>query len=50
MFDIHSFGAIGDGLTPDTAAIQAAADACRKAGGGVVCIPAGTYLVSSIRL
>jgi len=41
------FGAKGDGTTDDTAAIQAALTACRGAGGGIVRIPAGTYLLSS---
>lgn len=37
------FGAVGDGVTDDTAAIQAALDAS----GGSVFFPAGTYLCSS---
>lgn len=35
----------GDGKSDDTTAIQAALDAAAAAGGGVVYLPAGTYLV-----
>jgi hypothetical protein len=47
VFDVRAFGATGNGVTDDTAAIQAALDACNAAGGGVVFLPAGTYLVSA---
>lgn len=40
---VKDFGAVGDGVTDDTAAIQAALEAVDAAGGGVVLIPAGTY-------
>jgi len=42
-FDIHQFGAKGDGKALDTDAIQKALDECGKAG-GVVRFPRGTYL------
>ncbi|MGA2787903.1 MAG: glycoside hydrolase family 28 protein [Verrucomicrobiota bacterium] len=45
---MHQFGAKGDGKTLDTAAIQAALDACGKAGGGTVHFTAGTYLSQPI--
>jgi hypothetical protein len=45
-FDVKAFGAIGDGVADDTAAIQAAIDAAFNAGGGVVFVPRGRYLVS----
>jgi polygalacturonase len=44
--DVRTFGAKGDGVTDDTAAIQAARDA---AGAKTVSFPAGTYLVTDIR-
>lgn len=41
------FGAVGDGIVDDTAAIQAAIDAADAGGGGIVFFPAGTYRVTS---
>ncbi|TDV58146.1 hemolysin type calcium-binding protein [Pseudomonas graminis] len=43
QFNVRDYGAVGDGHTSDTAAIQAAIDAAAKAGGGDVYIPAGTW-------
>lgn len=45
MRNVKDFGAIGDGVTLDTAAIQAALDA-----GGIVHFPEGTYLTGSVYL
>jgi hypothetical protein len=45
---VKDFGAVGDGVADDTAAITAAIDAVFNAGGGTVYLPPGTYLVSSI--
>lgn len=45
---VKDFGAKGDGVSDDTAAIQAAVDAVFAAGGGTVYLPSGTYLVTSI--
>jgi polygalacturonase len=44
------YGAVGDGITDDTIAIQAALDAAATAGGGVVYLPAATYVVSNLTL
>ena len=44
VFDVRQSGATGDGKTLDTAAIQKALDDCEKSGGGIVELPAGTYL------
>lgn len=48
--DVHSFGAKGDGIAKDTAAIQKAIDACAAKGGGTVILTAGTYLSAPIVL
>ncbi|MCC7085436.1 MAG: peptidylprolyl isomerase [Pirellulales bacterium] len=45
--NVFDFGAVGDGVADDTAAIQAAIDAAIADGGGVVYIPAGTFAVSA---
>jgi hypothetical protein len=41
--NVKLYGAKGDGITNDTAAIQAAIDACEAAGGGIVWFPLGRY-------
>jgi hypothetical protein len=48
IFNVKSYGAVGDGATNDTAAITAAKDACEAAGGGAIFFPPGTYLLSSV--
>lgn len=50
MYNIKSFGAIADGVTINTDAIQSAIDACSAAGGGRVTVPAGTYKTGTIWL
>ncbi len=49
VFNVKSpaYGAVGDGITNDQAAIQAALAAAVAAGGGIVFFPKGTYLVST---
>ncbi|MEZ0262239.1 MAG: Ig-like domain-containing protein [Alphaproteobacteria bacterium] len=46
IFNVLDYGATGNGVTDDTAAIQAAIDAAAAAGGGEVYLPAGTYIVT----
>ncbi|MGW5773114.1 glycosyl hydrolase family 28-related protein [Streptomyces longwoodensis] len=46
-FNVKNYGAAGDGVADDTAAIQSAIDACRTAGGGTVFLPRGTYKISA---
>lgn len=50
IFNVRSFGAVGDGTNLDSPAINQAILAASQAGGGTVSVPAGTYLCGSIRL
>jgi Pectate lyase superfamily protein/Right handed beta helix region len=47
IFNVRTFGATGNGLTDDAPAIQRAEAAAEQAGGGVVYLPAGRYLLNS---
>lgn len=46
-FNVRSYGAVADGTSDDTAAIQKAMDTCAAQGGGVVTLPAGKYLIKT---
>ncbi len=46
LFNVMNYGATGDGVHDDTAAIQAAIYAAETNGGGIVFFPVGTNLVS----
>src|SRR4051794_4106666 len=48
--DVKSLGAVGDGKTLDTISIQKAIDQANAAGGGIVNLPAGKFLVGTILL
>ena len=48
--DIRDHGAVGDGRTVNTRAIQAAIDACARDGGGMIAVPAGVFVSGSIWL
>ncbi len=43
VWNVHEYGAKGDGQTDDTAAFQRALNAAGKAGGGTVLAPRGVY-------
>ena len=49
-YNVRDHGAKGDGKTLDTAALQAAIDACNRDGGGTVLVPAGTFHIGTIEL
>jgi len=49
-FNIANYSAIGDGVTTNTTAIQAAINAANAVGGGTVEMPAGIYLSGPIQL
>lgn len=48
--NIRDFGAVGDGKTKDTAAIQETLDRCSVLGGGEVLVPAGEFLTGALVL
>lgn len=50
IYNVKDYGAVGDGITLDSPAINAAIQDAVAHGGGQVLIPAGTYLSGSIRL
>ena len=50
IYNVREYGAKGDGKTLDTNAVQAAIDACNRDKGGIVMVPAGTFLIGSIEL
>jgi polygalacturonase len=47
-FDIKKYGAVADGVTLNTKAINAAIDDCNHRGGGVVLIPQGLWLTGPV--
>jgi hypothetical protein len=50
VYNIRNYGAKGDKTTVDTAALQAAIDACTADGGGTVLVPAGTFTIGTVEL
>jgi len=50
IFNVSSFGALSDGVSLNTKAIQAAIDSCSFLGGGIVTFSPGSYLTGSIYL
>ena len=49
-FSIKDFGALGDGEAMNTVAFAKAIEACSKAGGGKIVVPAGLWLTGPIEL
>jgi polygalacturonase len=49
-FNIKDYGAVADGTTLNTEAIQKTIDAASAAGGGTVLVPAGQFLTGPIKL
>jgi Pectate lyase superfamily protein len=49
-YDVREYGAKGNGLASDTAALQAAINAAAAQGGGVVILPPGRYLSGTLHL
>lgn len=50
IFSIKDYGAVGDGKTLNTTAFAQAIEACNKAGGGKVLVPAGKWITGPIEL
>lgn len=49
-FDITKYGAVGDGKTINTKALQNAIDTCNKNGGGTVLVPTGVFMMGTVNL
>ena len=49
-YDIRDYGAVGDGVTLNTAAIQKTIDECASKGGGRVLISEGSYVTGTIHM
>lgn len=50
IFDVRKYGAVGDGKTDCTKAIQTAINECGESGGGTVLVESGTYLFYPLRM
>jgi hypothetical protein len=50
VFNIRDYGAVGDGNTIDTTAVQSAIEACAHERGGTVLVPAGDFVIGTIEL
>jgi len=49
-YNVRDFGAKGDGVTLDSAPVQAAIDACTRDHGGTVLVPAGVFVVGTVEM
>jgi len=50
LLNVRDLGAVGDGTTDDTLALQQTIDRCSLLGGGEVLVPAGNYLTGALVL
>lgn len=50
VWNVTDFGARGDGSALDTNPVNRAIEACSRAGGGTVVVPAGVFKVGTLRL
>ncbi len=50
LLNVKDYGAVGDGVTKDTVAMQACIDRCGVFGGGDVVVPGGTFLTGGLEL
>ena len=48
IFNVLDFGAVADGKTLSSPAVQKAIDACSANGGGVVYFPKGIYVLATV--
>jgi polygalacturonase len=49
-FNVKDYGAVADGKTVNTTALQKAVDACSANGGGMVYVPAGIFITGTFHL
>jgi polygalacturonase len=50
VYNITTYGAVADGKTSNTPAIQKAINDCLKHGGGTIVIPSGNFVTGTLRL
>lgn len=50
IFNVKTFGAVGDGVAMDTKPLQDAIDACHVNRGGIVWVPEGRYQTGTLRM
>lgn len=46
VYNVKDYGAVGNGITDDTVAIQLTINTCFDEGGGIVYLPKGVYIIS----
>ena len=48
IFNVKDFGAIADGITLNSIAVQTAVDACHENGGGIVLFENGSFVLGTV--